>query len=685
MYIRNTTLSLLFLCSFIGDAVVSGADLNEISNSPRGQSLPNNYSGRRLQTEACTLLLKVTTYEDGHEEEQVDCFDEETKSYSKVQTARGADFIQSELLSKFKKGELHSAESTLMHEGAYYEGDSLVLPSESIAKAEFGQNIHSRGRRRLAISGTRTYLAVRVIGADKATTASISEISNEWFGTYGDPVNYKSQIEACSYNAVTVSKFTGSGVTEGVTTVTISNTVSGASDDTIRDAADLAVSNLGLGNPDHTILCLPPGTSGGWIGYAYIDWDLSVFNDNWCLYPSIQMHEIGHNWNLGHSGYNSDEYGDQSSMMGYSYSSDDNPVMCFNAPKNRQLGWYSDRTVTVTSGWTGRLYGLSSYSSSTSNDAVILYIPSGTNGSTRDYYVSFNGDSGINSGTQLGGNMVLIHYRNPGTDYEESTLVGGLNSGSTYTGAPLTITVSSISGSTFAQVTVGTVVNTPAPTRSPTSSPTAAPTNSPTSTTTKSPTSAPTKAPTTAPVASPVTSAPVASPVTSSPVAAPVTPAPTPSPTKAPTSPPVSSPVSSPVTSSPTMSPVASPVLDDSSCLDFPDAIKWTRRRTVYCSQMTAYRCSKNKGKSLCPNACGTTADWCGDNLKDAKGRVEYGTNANGDIIWKGCAFVKRAPAKIDARCSKGNIAIACRATCAGARGVNTKASGETLPDSTIF
>ena len=627
----------------------------ELSNNIRNASVASG-PNRRLQTEACTLLLKVTTYEDGHEEEEVDCFDEETNSYSKIATTRGSEYIQSELLSKFKKGELHSAESTLMHEGAFYEENTLVLPRESIAKAEFGHQIHSRGRRRLAISGSRTYLAVRIIGADAATTASISQISDEWFGTYGDPVNYKSQIEACSYNAVTVSKFTGSGVTEGVTTVSISNTVSGTSDGVIRDAADLAVSNLGLGSPDHTILCIPPGTSGNWIGYAYIDWDLSVFNDNWCLYPSIQMHEIGHNWNLGHSGYSSDEYGDQSGMMGYSYSSDDSPVMCFNAPKNRQLGWYSDRTVTVTSGWSGRLYGLSSYSSSSSGDAVILYIPSGTNGSTRDYYVSFNGWSGINSGTQLGGNQVLIHYRNPGTDYAESTLLGGMNSGTTYTGAPLDITVSSMSGSTFAQVTIGTVVSTPAPTSSPT----------------KSPTSSPTKAPTSSPVASPVTSAPVASPTTSSPVATPVTPAPTssptqlptPSPTKAPTSPPVSSPVASPVTSSPTMSPVASPVLNDSSCLDFPDAIKWNKRRTVYCKDMTTYRCSKIKGKSLCPNECGTTADWCGENLRDAKGRVEYRTKANGDIILKGCAFVRRAAGKIAQRCSKGNIAIACRKTC---------------------
>ena len=79
---------------------------------------------------------------------------------------------------------------------------------------------------------------------------------------------------------------------------------------------------------------------------------------------------------------------------------------------------------------------------------------------------------------------------------------------------------------------------------------------------------------------------------------------------------------------------------------------------------MTDYRCSRPKGESLCPKACGSTADWCGDNLRDARGLVEYGARANGEIIWKGCAFVRRRPDKIAQRCSKGNIALACRETC---------------------
>ncbi|GFH46384.1 hypothetical protein CTEN210_02858 [Chaetoceros tenuissimus] len=217
------------------------------------------------------------------------------------------------------------------------------------------------------------------------------------------------------------------------------------------------------------------------------------------------MHEIGHNWNLGHSGYNGLEYGDESGVMGGIWF--DN--VCYNAAYNTQLGFYSDKTVQVTSSWSGKLYGLSSYSSAGSDDAIILHIPKGTNGSSRDYY--------------------------------------------SYSGAPLEITVNYISGSTFAQVTVGTGVN------------------------------------------------------------------------------------------------------EDDSCTDFPDTLRFTKKKIVSCSEMTPYRCSKTKGKSLCPNACGTTATWCS---RDAKG------DENGETIYKGCPFVARQPDKIASRCSKGNVALACRATC---------------------
>ena len=67
--------------------------------------------------------------------------------------------------------------------------------------------------------------------------------------------------------------------------------------------------------------CLPPGTlnngSSRWVAWAYVDWYLSAYHGIWCSYPSAQMHEIGHNINLDHSGVGNDEYADLSCMVSY--------------------------------------------------------------------------------------------------------------------------------------------------------------------------------------------------------------------------------------------------------------------------------------------------------------------------------------------------------------------------------
>ncbi len=50
---------------------------------------------------------------------------------------------------------------------------------------------------------------------------------------------------------------------------------------------------------------------------TYISITLSFLNSD---SPSGQVHELGHNLNFGHSGEGSEEYADQTGMMGYSYS-----------------------------------------------------------------------------------------------------------------------------------------------------------------------------------------------------------------------------------------------------------------------------------------------------------------------------------------------------------------------------
>jgi hypothetical protein len=148
-------------------------------------------------------------------------------------------------------------------------------------------------------TGTKRVLVIRAVASDKSTTASESTLSDDIFGTLGDVVNLKTQYSQCSdgklqFQAVTTNSLVG---TDGVYTVNLPTTiVTGASDSVIRDAmVNQATADLGtLTNiADYVMLCLPPGTSGGWIAYAYVNYWLSVYNDVWCQYPSAQLHEIG--------------------------------------------------------------------------------------------------------------------------------------------------------------------------------------------------------------------------------------------------------------------------------------------------------------------------------------------------------------------------------------------------------
>jgi hypothetical protein len=138
-----------------------------------------------------------------------------------------------------------------------------------------------------------------VIAADATTGFTEAQISDEIFGTGTDVVNLRSQYAACSFNALTFAPKNGTGYNNGVTTVNITNIVNGTADATIRNAVTTAlIAKHGASPPsgvNYVMQCLPPGTTGSWIAYAYVNNYLSVYNNQWCNYPSAQMHEIGHN------------------------------------------------------------------------------------------------------------------------------------------------------------------------------------------------------------------------------------------------------------------------------------------------------------------------------------------------------------------------------------------------------
>jgi hypothetical protein len=161
--------------------------------------------------------------------------------------------------------------------------------------------------------------------------------------------------------------------------------------------------------------------------------------------------------------------------MGYSYDFDDGPVMCFNGPKSFQLGWYNDHHITLSAdnnfSWTGKLYGVAGYKKAADSDAVIIKLDD----QYAEYYVSYNRQEGINSGTMEGKNKVLVHKQSS-YDAAPSILLEMISESSSFT-TDTGIVINFVSASnSYAIIEIGTDINpvTPSPTSltlSPTSSP----------------------------------------------------------------------------------------------------------------------------------------------------------------------------------------------------------------------
>ena len=135
----------------------------------------------------------------------------------------------------------------------------------------------------------------------------------------------------------------------------------------------------------------------------------NLYNNDWCRYPSGQVHEIGHNLGLNHASEGTDEYGDQTGFMGYSYGSF-TTKMCYNNAKSWQLGWYGLKNETLDfskrGGFNGTLVGVNDYQNAAATGKyVVVKIVGGTAG---DFFVGFNRQTGINSNTQEAFNQVTV-------------------------------------------------------------------------------------------------------------------------------------------------------------------------------------------------------------------------------------------------------------------------------------
>ena len=291
-------------------------------------------------------------------------------------------------------------------------------PGKFIPQAIEKGNEEKRGKGHRSLynlQGVSKVLAVRIVALDSQTTHSVNNCRARTFGGLDDEgvmddMNMKSQIDACSYGKL---KFVEPDdnplypdVVGGVVTIHLNETVTGVSHGTVLGWAR-ATTPLYAGpleNYDHVMYFMPPGVEfGGAAAFGYMPGRETWYRDSYSLGTGIQLHELGHNLGLGHSGEDGGGYGDSSCYMGYGGG---DVRMCYNAPKNYYLGWYSEFhnefNPLETNSKLFNLVGLSDYNEALSSSDPSLYtiVLRIETFEEESLYLTYNRQKGVNIDTK---------------------------------------------------------------------------------------------------------------------------------------------------------------------------------------------------------------------------------------------------------------------------------------------
>ena len=164
--------------------------------------------------------------------------------------------------------------------------DYVVLPSNP--NIYFVASRASR-QRRLAQTGTRTVLFVRVTAPNSLQSNTDATLAAETFGTGSQKNSMRSQYIACSAGRLSFVAASGNAkISNGVITISLPSSVNSANifslENSVKTAVKdaLVVSDLGT-SFSNIMVCMPYGTTYSgqkdWLAYAYVNGQYSYFNN----------------------------------------------------------------------------------------------------------------------------------------------------------------------------------------------------------------------------------------------------------------------------------------------------------------------------------------------------------------------------------------------------------------------
>eukprot|EP00536_Pseudo-nitzschia_multiseries_P015522 jgi/Psemu1/42931/gm1.42931_g len=310
------------------------------------------------------------------------------------------DFFQSAIsggtVMKFKDGAFvkqASANKSL--------GTIMVSRAGSVEVEDMSDDDPRHYSNTVKVTGNFRTLVVRIIDGHNKEPESAKKLRKAIFT---NSFNMKTQYKACSHGQMTTEE---AGIVDVKVKIPLEeNTdIYKFADAALAEAEKKHGGRVGLAKKyDLVMFCYPPGKGFG--AFAPMNKFDSYYQHLWYNYPSVQMHEIGHNLGLDHSTKDGQEYGDRASIMG-NIGGDEGPH-CFNPAHNYQLRWYENQQLSIkpmelSSPQTFVLNGIDDYKVKGSTDGKLVVLRLAYNGNQNqgwDFYVGYNRGTGINSGTK---------------------------------------------------------------------------------------------------------------------------------------------------------------------------------------------------------------------------------------------------------------------------------------------